>query len=54
VASDGSGTATLLMRFDDPTRTSSRPEFATDGKRVYFTLGQRQSDVWTVDLVGAR
>jgi Tol biopolymer transport system component/DNA-binding SARP family transcriptional activator len=54
VASDGSGPATLLIRFDDPTRTSSRPEFATDGKRIYFTLGQRQSDVWTVDLVGAR
>jgi Tol biopolymer transport system component len=54
VASDGSGPATLLIRFDDPTRMSSRPEFATDGKRVYFTLGQRQSDVWTVDLVGAR
>jgi Tol biopolymer transport system component/DNA-binding SARP family transcriptional activator len=54
VASDGGGPATLLVRFDDPTRTSSRPEFATDGKRIYFTLGQRQSDVWTVDLIGTR
>jgi len=44
----------LLVRFDDPTRPSSRPEFATDGKRLYFSLGQRQSDVWTVELVAAR
>ena len=48
------GTPKLLVRFDDPARPSSRPEFATDGKRLYFSLGQRQSDVWTVDLVPAR
>jgi Tol biopolymer transport system component/DNA-binding SARP family transcriptional activator len=48
------GAPKLLLRFDDPARPSSRPEFAIDGKRLYFTLGQRQSDVWTVDLVPAR
>jgi Tol biopolymer transport system component/DNA-binding SARP family transcriptional activator len=48
------GAPKLLLRFDDPARPSSRPEFATDGKRLYFSLGQRQSDVWTVDLVPAR
>jgi Tol biopolymer transport system component/DNA-binding SARP family transcriptional activator len=48
------GAPKLLVRFDDPARPSSRPEFAIDGKRLYFTLGQRQSDVWTVDLVPAR
>ncbi len=48
------GTPKLLVRFDDLTRPSSRPEFATDGKRLYFSLGERQSDVWTVDLVAER
>ena len=48
------GTPKLLVRFDDLTRPSSRPEFATDGKRLYFSLGERQSDVWTVDLVPER
>jgi Tol biopolymer transport system component len=48
------GVPKLLVRFDDPTRPSSRPEFATDGRRLYFSLGQRQSDVWTVELVAAR
>jgi Tol biopolymer transport system component len=48
------GQPRLLMRFDDPSRPSSRPEFATDGKRLYFSIGQRQSDVWTVELVAAR
>ena len=48
------GTPRPLVRFDDPTRPSSRPEFASDGKRLYFTIGQRQSDVWTVELIPAR
>jgi Tol biopolymer transport system component len=48
------GAPKLLLRFDDPARPSSRPEFAIDGKRLYFSLGQRQSDVWTVELVQAR
>jgi Tol biopolymer transport system component len=48
------GVPKLLVHFDDPARPSSRPEFATNGKRIYFTLGQRQSDVWTVDLIPAR
>ena len=48
------GVPRLLVHFDDPARPSSRPEFATDGKRFFFTLGQRQSDVWTVDLIPAR
>ncbi len=48
------GSPTVLVRFDDPARPSHRPEFATDGKRLYFTLGVRQSDIWTVDLVATR
>ncbi|HEX3234114.1 MAG TPA: BTAD domain-containing putative transcriptional regulator [Gemmatimonadales bacterium] len=40
----------LLVRFDDPSRPSSRPEFATDGRRFFFTLGTRQSDIWAMEL----
>jgi Tol biopolymer transport system component/DNA-binding SARP family transcriptional activator len=48
------GPPTLLVRFDDPTRPSSRPEFATDGKRVFFTIGSRQSDIWAMELNAQR
>ena len=44
------GTPRLLIRFDDPSHPSSRPEFATDGKRFFFTVGARQSDVWAMEL----
>jgi Tol biopolymer transport system component/tRNA A-37 threonylcarbamoyl transferase component Bud32 len=46
----GGGTPSLLVRFDDPSRPSSRPEFATDGKRLFFTVGARQSDIWVMEL----
>jgi TolB protein len=48
------GTPTLLVRFDDPSRPSSRPEFATDGKRFFFTIGARQSDIWAMELNAQR
>jgi Tol biopolymer transport system component/DNA-binding SARP family transcriptional activator len=44
------GAPRLLVRFDDPFRPSSRAEFATDGKRFYFTLSDRESDIWRTDL----
>ena len=44
------GPPRLLIAFDDPRRPSSRAEFATDGDRLYFTVGARQSDVWTMAL----
>jgi Tol biopolymer transport system component/DNA-binding SARP family transcriptional activator len=47
----GGGTPTALVRFDDPARPSSRPEFATDGKRLFFTVGTRQSDIWAMEMV---
>jgi Tol biopolymer transport system component/DNA-binding SARP family transcriptional activator len=49
IPADG-GTPKLLIRFDDPARPSSRPEFATDGKRLFFTIGTRQSDIWAMEL----
>ena len=47
--SDG-GTPTLIVRFDDPSRESNRPEFDTDGKRIYFTLARKDGDVWVTDV----
>ena len=38
----------LLVRFDEPLRPTRRPEFATDGKRFFFTLAQSESDVWVM------
>lgn len=48
------GAATQLVRLDDPGRPAGRPEFATDGNRIYLTLGERQSDVWAVELAPRR
>ena len=44
------GEPRLLVRFDDPSRPSSRAEFATDGKRLYFTISERESDIWQMEL----
>lgn len=42
------GAPRLLVRFDEPYRSTRRPELATDGKRFYFTLAQSESDVWVM------
>jgi Tol biopolymer transport system component len=44
------GAPRLLLRFDDPLRISTRAEFATDGRRLWFTLEQSESDIWTMSL----
>ena len=44
------GTPTPIVRFDDPARESNRPEFATDGRRLYFTLAQKEGDVWVMEI----
>jgi hypothetical protein len=44
------GRPRLLVWFDDPARASNRFEFASDGKRLYFTIEDRQSDVWVVEV----
>ena len=43
-------TRTLLARFDDPAREWHRYGFAEFGGRFYFTLGDRQSDLWTTTV----
>ena len=44
------GRPRLLVRFDDPARASNRFEFASDGKRFYFTIEDRQSDIWLAEV----
>ncbi|MDH4043369.1 MAG: hypothetical protein OEY20_04180 [Gemmatimonadota bacterium] len=45
------GTPRLLVTFDDPSRPSGRQEFTTDGRRIYFTIDNRQSDIWVVEVL---
>src|SRR5262249_15118929 len=45
------GQPRLLVRFDDPSRRSLRREFATDGRRFYFTVAHDESDLWTMELL---
>jgi eukaryotic-like serine/threonine-protein kinase len=40
----------VAVRFDDPTRPWHRYGFRVRDGRFYFTLGDRQSDIWVADL----
>jgi serine/threonine protein kinase/Tol biopolymer transport system component len=44
------GAPRLLARLDDGRRTSPRPEFTSDGRRIFFTLTEREADVWAARL----
>ena len=44
------GRPRLLARLDDARRTSPRPEFTSDGRRLFFMLAEREADVWSVRL----
>jgi eukaryotic-like serine/threonine-protein kinase len=46
----GGGTPRLLVRFDDPTREWHRFGFKARRGRFYFTVGDRQSDVWMAEV----
>lgn len=50
VSADG-GKPRLLVTFDDPSRRSLRREFATDGRRFYFTIASNDSDLWAMELI---
>jgi Tol biopolymer transport system component len=39
-----------VFRLTDPSKQFYRPSLATDGADLYFTLGDRQSDIWTMEL----
>jgi eukaryotic-like serine/threonine-protein kinase len=49
--SSAGGHPRLLVRFDDPNRQSSRKDFATDENRFYFTIEDRQSDVFVAEVI---
>lgn len=46
----GGGRPTLLVRFDDFARQSFRSNFAVGAGRFFFTINDRQSDVWVADV----
>jgi TolB protein len=48
------GTPHLLVRLDDPALPSRRQEFVTDGRRIYFTVDSRLSDIWVMDVRNQR
>ncbi len=45
------GPPRMLVRLEDPSWQSNRKDFATDGKRFYFAVEDRQSDVFVADLI---
>lgn len=44
------GSPRLLLRLDDALHTSRRPEFATDGQRLFFTLASDDATIWRLAL----
>ena len=45
------GPPRMLVRFTDPAHPSNREEFASDGKRLFYSVEERQSNVWVADVV---
>jgi serine/threonine-protein kinase len=41
-----------VVRFDDPTRPWHRFGFRVRGNRIFFTLGDQESDIWVAELRG--
>jgi hypothetical protein len=49
------GRPRLLVRFDDPAKPSYRQDlWHTDGRRFYFTINERQSDIYVAELEGLK
>ena len=49
------GRPRLLVRFDDPLKPSYwQFGWVTDGRRFYFTVTDRQSDIYVAELLGWR
>jgi len=45
------GPARTVLRFDDPSRPWHRYGFRVRGGRIFFTIGDRQSDIWTAEIL---
>ncbi len=39
-----------LVHFTDPTRQLYRLGLSVDSRNFYFTLGDRESDIWTMEV----
>ena len=48
------GAPRLLVKFDNPAKQSNRSEFATDGKRFFFTISKYESDIWKMELTSEK
>ena len=44
------GPPTLLVRFDDLSRPSSRGDFGVGAGRFFFTIDERHSNIWIADV----
>ena len=40
----------VVVRFDDPTRPWHRYGFRVRGNKLFFNLGDLQSDIWVADV----
>ena len=49
VALDGTNPS-IVVHFDDHDRPAYRPDFSSDGKNFYFSVGHHEADVWVMDL----
>ena len=45
------GTPRILVRLTDPNHPFNREEFTTDGKRQFYSVEERQSNVWVADVI---
>ncbi len=45
------GAPTLLVRFDDLTRLSSRVDFGVGAGQFFFTIDERRSDIWVAEII---
>jgi serine/threonine-protein kinase len=45
------GAPRLIARLDDLSHPSYRSDFSADGRRIYFTINDRQSDISVVELI---
>ncbi|MGH7535912.1 MAG: hypothetical protein ACREMG_10025, partial [Gemmatimonadales bacterium] len=50
----GGGTPRQIVAFDDPARQWHRFGYGLSAGRFYFTLGDRQSDVWVTEVESSR
>jgi hypothetical protein len=39
-----------MVQFSDLKRPSTRPDFAVTGGRFYFTIEDRQADIWVAEI----